>query len=324
MRRIALAGVISSAGIILTGAAVRLSKSGLGCPDWPQCTRGSLVAAHTRGDPMFHTWIEFGNRLVTVAVTVVAVAVLIAAWRFRPGGRGAPGARRRTDLVWLAAVQPAGIVAQIVLGGIVVLTKLNPATVSLHFMVSVAVVAAAVALQVRCTEGTEPARPLVRPDLRLLAWAVVAVAAVMLAAGTVVTGTGPLAGAGDVPRYHLPLEGVTQFHADIGWLLGGVTVALVVGLHATRAPARVMHLGWLLLGLLGAQGVVGYTQYFTGLPAGLVWVHVAGSLLIWIAALRLMFAARDRGPLIPPPPEGPGGPAATALPHAQPALPGTG
>jgi heme a synthase len=323
MRRIALAGVISSAGIILTGAAVRLSKSGLGCPDWPQCTRGSLVAAHTRGDPMFHTWIEFGNRLVTVAVTVVAVAVLIAAWRFRPGGPGAPGARRRTDLVWLAAAQPTGIVAQIVLGGIVVLTKLNPATVSLHFMVSVAVVAAAVALQVRCTEGTEPARPLVRPDLRLLAWAVVAVAAVMLAAGTVVTGTGPLAGAGDVPRYHLPLEGVTQFHADIGWLLGGLTVALVVGLHATRAPARVRRLGWLLLGLLGAQGVIGYTQYFTGLPAGLVWVHVAGSLLIWIAALRMMFAVRDRGPLVPPP-GGPGGPAASALPQAQPALPGTG
>ena len=151
-----------------------------------------------------------------------------------------------------------------------------------------------------------------------------AVAAVMLAAGTVVTGTGPLAGAGDVPRYHLPLEGVTQFHADIGWLLGGLTVALVVGLRATRAPARVTRLGWLLLGLLGAQGVVGYTQYFTGLPAGLVWVHVAGSLLIWIAALRLMFAVRDRGPLVPPPPEGQGGQAASALPQAQPALPGTG
>jgi len=321
MRRIALAGVISTAFIIVTGAAVRLSKSGLGCPDWPECTRTSLVAAHTRGDPMFHTWIEFGNRLVTVVVTVVAVAVLIAAWRFRPGG---PVARRRSDLVWLAAAQPAGIVAQIVLGGIVVLTKLNPATVSLHFMVSVAVVAAAVALHVRCTEGTAPARSLVRPDLRLLCYGVVAVTAVMLTAGTVVTGTGPLAGAGDVPRYHLPLEGVTQFHADIGWLLGGLTVALVVGLHATRAPARVMRLGWLVLGLIGAQGVIGYTQYFSGLPAGLVWVHVAGSLLIWIAVLRLMFAARDRGPLIPPPPESPGGPAATARSRAQPALPGPG
>ena len=120
----------------------------------------------------------------------------------------------------------------------------------------------------------------------------------MLAAGTVVTGTGPLAGAGAVPRYHLPLTGVTQFHSDIGWLLGGLTVPLVVGLRLTRAPARVMRLGWLLLGLLGAQGAIGYTQYFTGLPAGLVWVHVTGSLLIWIAALRLMFAVRDRGPLI--------------------------
>jgi len=313
MRRIALAGVISSAVIIVTGAAVRLSKSGLGCPDWPQCTRSSLVAAPTRGDPMFHTWIEFGNRMVTVVVTVVAVAVLVAAWRFRPGGR------RRRDLVWLAAAQPAGVVAQIVVGGIVVLTDLNPALVSLHFVVSVAVVAAAVALHVKCTEGTAPARSLVRPDLRLLACGVVAVTAVMLAAGTVVTGTGPLAGAGAVPRYHLPLTGVTQFHSDIGWLLGGLAVPLVVGLRLTRAPARARRLGWILLGLLGAQGAIGYTQYFTGLPAGLVWVHVSGSLLIWIAALRLMFAVRDRGPLVPPPPESPGGPAASALPEAQPA-----
>ena len=312
MRRIALAGVISSAVIIVTGAAVRLSKSGLGCPDWPQCTRSSLVAAPTRGDPMFHTWIEFGNRMVTVVVTVVAVAVLIAAWRFRPGGR------RRRDLVWLAAAQPAGVVAQIVVGGIVVLTDLNPALVSLHFVVSVAVVAAAVALHVKCTEGTAPARSLVRPDLRLLACGVVAVTAVMLAAGTVVTGTGPLAGAGAVPRYHLPLTGVTQFHSDIGWLLGGLALSLVIGLRLTRAPARVMRLGWLLLGLLGAQGVIGYTQYFTGLPAGLVWVHVSGSLLIWIAALRLMFAVRDRGPLVPPPASS-GGPAASALPETQPA-----
>jgi cytochrome c oxidase assembly protein subunit 15 len=312
MRGIALAGVITAAVIIVTGAAVRLSKSGLGCPDWPRCTRSSLVAAHTRGDPMFHTWIEFGNRMVTVLVTAIAVAVLVAAWRFRPGGR------RRADLVWLAAVQPAGVVAQIVLGGIVVLTNLNPAMVSLHFVVSIAVVAAAVALHAKCAEGTAPARSLVRADLRLLACGVVAVTAVMLAAGTVVTGTGPLAGAGAVPRYHLPLTGVTQFHSDIGWLLGGLTLPLVVGLRVTRAPVRVMRLGWLLLGLIGAQGAVGYTQYFTGLPAGLVWVHVSGSLLIWIAALELMFAVRDRGPLIQPP-ESPGGPAASARPEAQPA-----
>jgi cytochrome c oxidase assembly protein subunit 15 len=283
--------VICTAGIIATGAAVRLSESGLGCPDWPQCTRGSLVAAHSAGDPMFHTWIEFGNRLVTIAITLIAVVVFIAAWRFRPGGR------RRRDLVWLAAAQPAGIVAQAVLGGIVVLTQLNPGMVALHFLASVAVLAAAVALQVRCTESLAPARSLVRADLRLLGYAVVAAVALMLAAGTVVTGTGPLAGAGAVPRFHLPLTGATQFHADIGWLLGGLAVSLAVGLRLTGAPAPAVRLGWALLGLIGLQGVIGYFQYFTGLPAGLVWVHVCGSTLIWIAALRLMFALRDRGSL---------------------------
>jgi cytochrome c oxidase assembly protein subunit 15 len=291
MRGIALAGVICTAGIIATGAAVRLSESGLGCPDWPQCTRGSLVAAHSAGDPMFHTWIEFGNRLVTIAITLIAVVVFVAAWRFRPGGR------RRRDLVWLAAVQPAGILAQAVLGGIVVLTKLNPALVALHFLASIAVLAAAVALQVRCAEGQAPARSLVRADLRLLGYAVVAAVALMLAAGTVVTGTGPLAGAGAVPRFHLPLTGATQFHADVGWLLGGLAVPLALGLRLTRAPAPAVRLGWALLGMIGLQGVIGYIQYFTGLPAGLVWVHVCGSTLIWILALRLMFALRDRGAL---------------------------
>jgi cytochrome c oxidase assembly protein subunit 15 len=310
MRAFALAGVICTAGIIATGAAVRLSESGLGCPDWPQCTRSSLVAAHSAGDPMLHTWIEFGNRLVTIAITLIAVAVFVAAWRFRPGGR------RRADLVWLAAAQPAGIVAQAVLGGIVVLTKLNPGTVALHFLASVAVLAAAVALQARCAEGLAPARSLVRADLRLLGYAVVAAVAVMLAAGTVVTGTGPLAGAGAVPRFHLPLAGATQFHADIGWLLGGLAVPLAVGLWLTRAPAPAVRLGWALLGLIGLQGLIGYIQYFTGLPAGLVWVHVCGSTLIWIVALRLMFALRDRGAL--PTTAGPAAPSRRA--RARPVL----
>ena len=148
------------------------------------------------------------------------------------------------------------------------LTKLNPAAVALHFLASIAVLAAAVALHVRCTEGTGPARSLVRADLRLLSYALVAVVAVMLAAGTVVTGTGPLAGAGAVPRFHLPLTGVTQFHADIGWLLGGLAIPLAIGLRLTGAPAPAVRLGWVLLALIGLQGVVGYTQYFTGLPPG--------------------------------------------------------
>jgi len=240
--------------------------------------------------------------------------VFVAAWRFRPGGR------RRRDLVWLAVVQPAGILAQAVLGGIVVLTKLNPAFVALHFLASIAVLAAAVALHVRCTEGEAPARSLVRADLRLLGYGVVAAVALMLAAGTVVTGTGPLAGAGAVPRFHLPLAGATQFHADIGWLLGGLAVPLAVGLRLTRAPAPAVRLGWALLALIGLQGMIGYIQYFSGLPAGLVWVHVCGSTLIWIVALRLMFTLRDRGALVTETgqPETPG--AAASRPRTRPVL----
>ena len=100
-----------------------------------------------------------------------------------------------------------------------------------------------------------------------------------------------------MPRYHLPLEGVTQLHADIGWMLGTLVAVLAVCLQLTGAPRRARRLGWLLLGLVGLQGVIGYSQYFSGLPAGLVWVHVSGSVLIWITALRLMFATRDRGPV---------------------------
>jgi len=297
MRRIALAGVIASAGIIVTGAAVRLSQSGLGCPDWPACTAHSIVAGGSSGSTLVHRWIEFGNRLLTGAILVISVIVSVAAWRFRPGG---PGGGRRRDLVVLAFTQPAGIIAQAVLGGVVVLTKLDPVWVSVHFLLSVTLVAVAVALHVRTTEGTAPARPRARADLRVVAAALVAVVAVMLAAGTVVTGTGPLAGARSVARYHLPLSGVTQLHADIGWLLTGLTLALVAGLRFSGAPRRAMRLGWVLLGLLAAQGAVGYTQYFTGLPAGLVWVHVTGAILIWIATLRLLFALRDKGPLTSP------------------------
>src|SRR5712691_4080927 len=111
MRRIALAGVLASAGIILTGAAVRLSQSGLGCPDWPACTAHSIVAGGSTGSTLVHSWIEFGNLLVTGAVLVIAVLVSVAAWRFRPGG-----SNRRPDLVRLALAQPAGVIAQAALG----------------------------------------------------------------------------------------------------------------------------------------------------------------------------------------------------------------
>ncbi len=310
MRRLALAAVIADTVIMSTGAAVRLSASGLGCPDWPQCSAADVVASKNAGQTMLNTWIEFGNRLLNFPLVIIAGLVFIAAWRFRPDGR------RRRDLVWLAAAQPLGVVAQAVIGGIVVLTKLNPAAVSVHFLVSASIVAAAVALHVKCAEESRASGALaVRRDLQLISAALVAVTCVMLAAGTVVTGTGPLAGHADTPRYSLPLEGVTQLHADIGWLMAGLAVALVLGLRLSGAPPRAVRAGWIMLAALGSQGVIGYIQYFTHLPAGLVWVHVTGSVLVWIAALRLFFAVRERSPLPTAPPE----PVATA-PYRQPEI----
>ena len=294
MRRLALAGVIADTVIMSTGAAVRLSASGLGCPDWPQCSTADVVASKNAGQTLLNTWIEFGNRLLNFPLVVIAVLIFVAAWRFRPDGH------RQRDLVWLAAAQPLGVVAQAVIGGIVVLTKLNPAAVSVHFLVSAAVVAAAVALHMRCAALADPGQEpetTVRRDLQVIAAALVAVTCVMLAAGTVVTGTGPLAGDAGVPRYQLSLEGVTQLHADIGWLLAGLSIALVLGLRLSGAPRRAVQAGWIMLAALGSQGVIGYIQYFTHLPAGLVWVHVTGSVLVWIAVLRLFFTVRERGPV---------------------------
>jgi len=314
MRRLALAGVIANTVIMSTGAAVRLSASGLGCPDWPQCSAADVVASKNAGQTLLNTWIEFGNRLLNFPLVIIAALIFIAAWRFRPDGPAGRGTGRQRDLVWLGAAQPLGVVAQAVIGGIVVLTKLSPAAVSVHFLVSAAVLAAAVALHMRCAQGglggkvspqeqggsggdRSPRDNTVRRDLQLIAAALVAVTCVMLAAGTVVTGTGPLAGDAGVPRYKLPLEGVTQLHADIGWLLAGLSIALVLGLRLSGAPRRAVRAGWIMLAALGAQGVIGYVQYFTHLPAGLVWVHVTGSVLVWIAVLRLFFTVRERGPV---------------------------
>jgi len=332
MRRLALAGVIADTVIMSTGAAVRLSASGLGCPAWPQCSTADIVASKNAGQTLLNTWIEFGNRLLNFPLVILAGLIFIAAWRFRPDGQ------RRRDLVWLGAAQPAGVVAQAVIGGIVVLTNLNPAAVSLHFLISASIVAGAVALHSAVPGGRPPETPRdrgdpsprtplgagklahpdpgVRRDLRLLSAALVAVTGLMLAAGTVVAGTGPLAGNAAAARYKLPLEGVTQLHADIGWLLAGLSVALLLGLRLSGAPPRAVRAGWIMLAALGSQGVIGYIQYFTHLPAGLVWVHVTGSVLVWIAVLRLFFALRDRGPLMAGSPEPVA--AATRRPERQP------
>jgi cytochrome c oxidase assembly protein subunit 15 len=299
----ALAAVISNAVIITTGAAVRLSASGLGCDDWPKCTTTSLIAAHVSGQATLNTWIEFGNRLLNYPLVIIAGLAWVACRRYRDDGL------RRRDLARLSALLPLGVIAQAVVGGIVVLTRLNPAMVAAHFLLSSAILAAAVALHARVPEGGGPVRPLVRPELRVLAGLLAGAVALMLTAGTVVTGTGPLAGTTvdasghhtTVPRFHLPLDGVAQFHADIAWFICATVVALVIGLRFSAAPARSRRYAWLMLGGVIAQAVIGYAQYFSHEPAGLVWVHVAASVLLWICALKLYLSTRERLQVTPQP-----------------------
>jgi heme a synthase len=310
LRGWALAAVISNAVLISTGAAVRLSSSGLGCPDWPTCTKTSAVAAHSVGQTTLNTAIEFCNRLLTFPLAAIAGLTFIAFLRYyqRSG-------RVRKDLVRLSAVLPLGVVAQAVVGGIVVLTKLNPAMVAAHFLLSSAVIlTSAVVLHARAAAldnavlneagSGAPAPPPVRADLRVLAGLLALVTGVMLAAGTVVTGTGPLAGTTidshghrtTVPRFHFSLQAVTQLHADIGWFIGALAVAVVIGLRFAGGSPRTVRLGWIVLGGLALQGVIGYVQYFNHLPAGLVWVHVSSSVVVWICVLRLYLSTGSNLP----------------------------
>ena len=299
LRGLALAAVVANVVIMSTGEAVRLSQSGLGCPDWPDCTAKSLVAASTAGQSTLNTWIEFGNRLLNFPLVAIAGLTFIAACCYRPPG----SSRRRRDLIWLAAALPGGVIGQAVVGGIVVLTKLNPAWVAVHFMLSTSIVGAAVVLHVRAGEGDRPTVPTVRRDLRIIGATLVGAVALTFAAGTVVTGTGKLAGNAAAPRFHLPFIGVTQFHADIGWVIAALSFALLIGLPLSGAPRRAVRRIYLLMGLTVCQGAIGYAQYFSGLPAGLVWVHVTVAVVIWVVTVRLYLAMRDRGPLpaaVPP------------------------
>jgi cytochrome c oxidase assembly protein subunit 15 len=284
MRVLALAGVIVNAGIIVTGAAVRVTGSGLGCPTWPKCTGASLVPTHTSHG--LNMAIEFGNRLLFFVVFTVGVAVFVAARRLRP---------RRRDIVTLALIQPLSVVAQAIMGGVTVLTKLHPASVSAHFLLSIALLAAAVALWVRTGEGDERPRPVARTELLWLGRGLVAVVAALLLVGTIVTGTGPHAGDAKARRWGFDLEQVAQLHVDFVWATVGLTFALLLGLRLTSAPRPAQRRALELLLIELAQGAIGYVQYFTNVPAALVAAHVLGSTLVWIATLRVVFALRDRG-----------------------------
>jgi cytochrome c oxidase assembly protein subunit 15 len=288
VRGLCLATLVANGTIVVTGAAVRLTGSGLGCPTWPKCTSDSYVNTAAYG---VHGVIEFGNRTLTFALSSIVLATVVAVFVQRP---------RRGSLCRLALLQLAGIAAQAVLGGITVRTGLNPWTVSGHFLLSTVLIYAAYALWHRAKEGDGLPRPLVTAPLRWVLRAIVLAAALTITIGTVVTGSGPHAGDASAKRTGFDPALIAQLHADSVFLLIGLTVAGLFALWAATAPAALRHGVAALLGVELAQGAVGYVQYFTHLPIVLVGVHILGATVLWVFAVRLVFLTHERLPLSAP------------------------
>ncbi len=299
MRRWALAAIVVNVGITVTGAAVRVTGSGLGCPTWPRCTPDSFVPARIDTHAPLNMAIEFGNRLLAFLVLAVAVPCVIAAWRLSRGERGRP------VLLRLALLQPAGVVVQALWGGVVVHTMLNPVTVSVHFLLSIGMIAAAVVLFARADEGDAPPERVVHRDIRTLGYVLTGAALALLLAGMVVTGTGPHSGDEAASRFGFDIQSVVRLHTDIAYVVVGLTFALLFALRVSDSPGRVRRAALVLLGVELSQGVVGYVQYFLAVPAALVLLHVLGATLVWVCALRVVFLMRTRGPVPAPASEQP-------------------
>jgi heme a synthase len=276
LRPAAIAAVIANVGIVITGGIVRVTGSGLGCPQWPTCD-GTNIAPRPGGDEGWHQFVEFGNRTLTFVLVAVAVWVVWAARRDAP---------ERLDLRRLAWLQPIGILGQAVLGGLTVLNELSPLWVASHFLLSMAIIAATVVLWDRVSPRPAP-EPL--PALRWLTTALVAVAGAVLVLGTLVTASGPHAGDAGTQRLGLDIRTIAVAHADVVWLLVGLTVATWIVARALGAGRTARAAGW-LLAVEVAQGSLGYLQYALGVPEALVVLHMLGAALLWIAAVRVRLA----------------------------------
>lgn len=275
LRRLAVAAVVAQAGIAVTGAIVRVTGSGLGCPTWPRCFPDSLVPTPHPDVAALNQWVEFGNRLLAVAVVLVAGLVFLAALRVRP---------HRRRLVRLALVQPLGVVAQAVIGGFTVWLGLAWWSVSVHFLVSMVLVWLAVQLVHAAGEGDGPLRPLVPPAVRRLVATSTLVLALLLTVGTFVTAAGPHSGDAATPRLALGVPAMAQLHADLLFAYLGLLVGLGFALHAVAAPAGLLRRYRLLVAAVVAQGALGGAQYALGVPEVLVALHVLGAALVTTAA----------------------------------------
>ncbi|WP_375003733.1 heme A synthase [Aeromicrobium sp. CTD01-1L150] len=279
----AWASLVANTVIVLTGGTVRLTASGLGCPTWPRCTEDSFVP---RGELGLHGVIEFGNRLLTYVLVAVAIGTLVAVWRWSAGGGAGPWAADRAAraLRLLVVLLAAGIPAQALIGGITVLTNLNPWIVALHLIVSMALIAGSTVLLMR-VRGTTPGP--VGAGVRRLALATYAVLWVAVYLGTVVTGSGPHAGDVDSPRNGLDPQLWSHVHAASVYVLIALTVATCVAARRTPVAHAAM---WLLVAEV-AQGLIGFVQYVNDLPIVLVAAHLVGAGVLIALGTRLLLTA---------------------------------
>ncbi|MEY7972986.1 heme A synthase [Saccharomonospora xinjiangensis] len=301
-RGLAIAAIVTQAGIGVTGSIVRVTGSGLGCPTWPQCFPGSMVPVEHPEYATLNQWIEYGNRLLTIVVVFVAALAVLAAWRVYLDH---PSRKRLLRLAW---IMPAGVVAQAVIGGITVLTDLLWWIVALHFLPSTALVWMAVVLLRAFNEGDEPPRWRIPRASRPVLSALVVALAGLIMAGTVVTGAGPHGGDPDVERFDAPIETLAEIH--VGFLVAFLAVLAVLGVqwYRARAEKAVGKALWVRYAAVWAvalaQGLLGSIQYRLGIPEALVSLHVLGSMLVIIATAALWCATRDRGPAVSAAPAG--------------------
>jgi cytochrome c oxidase assembly protein subunit 15 len=264
--------------IVVTGGAVRLTGSGLGCPTWPECTPGSYTPVPYQAEGQLHAWIEFGNRLLTFVLLLCALIALIIAVRV------SKNAVMKSRVRLLAALQVIGIFGQGVLGGITVLTDLNPIPVAGHFLLSIFLIAGAISLRYEIVGIVrQKADGIVATLMPLLIWLTVLV----LVAGTVVTGSGPHAGDENAKRFGFNTRVVSWLHADL--VIALIVLTLVLWLITRVSQNKVIHRYlsiFLLISL--SQGLIGYVQYFTGLPEVLVAAHLLGATLVWASAWSLI------------------------------------
>jgi cytochrome c oxidase assembly protein subunit 15 len=264
--------LVLQAGLVVTGGAVRITGSGLGCPTWPECTGNSYLPIAGQAEGALHAWIEFGNRLLTFVLFFATIAAIIYAFR-----------KARKDLLWRAALQLLGILGQGVLGGITVLTKLNPLAVASHFILSIFLIAGAASMVERGRTQLVSIRP-TEMKLRVLLTAQVAISFVVIVLGTLVTGSGPHAGDWQAPRLKIDSRAISWLHADAVIALFGVSLALAVLPNLSSVTKK--RIKYFFVAAL-LQGLIGYVQYTLGLPELLVAAHLLGSTLVWITSWRI-------------------------------------